>query len=812
MYISYKWLLSYLPDLDNFEPQTIAVALTDSLAEVEGISYIRNGLKNIVSAEVKSKEPHPSNDKLSVCVVYDGREERTIICGAANVRVGQTVAVCLPGGSVFNPSEEIGKQSIIRIEEKKIGSVASFGMICSAKELGIADDHDSILELEPEIQVGNELVSTLTDIVFEIENKSISHRPDCFCHKGIARELSAILKIDFVDVKHEVSLIPTADMPLDVSVKVTESLCSRFCAITLSDVVVKDSPLWLKSRLTAVGIRSVNNIVDLTNFVMLDKGQPMHAFDYDKLSNNEVTVRTAKKDEQLNALDNATYTLDESMVVITDASNKPKSIAGLIGGLDSEISNETKNIVLEAATWEMYNIRRTSRQLGVRTEASMRFEKGLDPNNALDSLKSALFYVQDLAGGEVASPIIDVYPKPREEHKISLPMPMIKRFIGIDISKDNAIEMLELLGLTHLEEESSSGETELDTEIFEIPTFRNDLKIPQDLLEEIARLYGYDNIKPTLPEKDLKPSPTNKVSKLNSKIRSILTSTGMDEVITYSFVNEKQYKVLNLSANSCLKIKNPISPELSLLRTSLIPGLISKLDYNTSQFDEFALFEIGRIIQKELDEEGIHKQPYKVSGVYYSKDSEEAFSKIKYYVESLLTKLNIPNISFSNEKLQDNSGLIKAMHPGRFCNVYSGTTQIGVLGELNLAAAHRLELDGRSSLFELDHQQLLELSSDFAQYKRISEYQFVDRDLSFWLADSIKFDEILTVINDQKDSLIQRVELLDLFTSEKNAGKKSYTISVRLQSYEKTLTEEEINKSIEQITASLIKKLKAEIR
>ncbi|MCA9383815.1 phenylalanine--tRNA ligase subunit beta, partial [Candidatus Dojkabacteria bacterium] len=453
MYISFKWLEKYLPNLNQFTNEDIAQGLTNALAEVEEFFEVRGELVNIYAGEVTKVEQHPKSDKLSVCEVNLGNKTNTIICGAPNVKEGIKVAVCLPGGKVFNPKEP---GEVLEIAEREVAGVLSKGMICSPKELGISDEHTGIMVLEDDINIGTDIRELLIDIIFEIENKSISHRSDCFSHIGIAKELAAILETDFVQPHlDEGPLGSNPELELNLDIKVSEEFCRRFTAIIIKDLVVKPSPLWIQARLSAVGVRPINNIVDVTNFIMLDKGQPLHAYDYDKLEDHTLIVRKAKEKEKVKTLDDQEHTLTNEMVVVADK-NGVEDIAGIMGGHGSQITNDTTTIVLEAANWNMFNIRKTSRTLHIRTEASTRFEKGLDPNFTEIGLVSATKLLIDLTDAEIASDVIDVYPTPREEKQVKLDTNLVQRFLGIDLTKQETIALLERLHIEKYEPENSS--------------------------------------------------------------------------------------------------------------------------------------------------------------------------------------------------------------------------------------------------------------------------------------------------------------------------------------------------------------------
>ena len=505
MLISHNWLKKYLPELDeNIEKGKLAELLTESLAEVEQIIPIKQELEMIVCAEIIEVTNVPESTKLSICKVKTSNDSelKTVVCGAPNVKPGMKVALALPGGKVFDGHSQ--NKTMITIEQKELMNITSEGMLCSSRELGLSNDHDGILEIESEMEIGKDLTAILKDYVYEIENKSLSHRPDCFSHEGIAREIAAVCNLNFIDTFHDTSLIATKTLPFELKVKVENEVCPRFDAICISDIKISSSPLWLQSFLSAVGVRPINNVVDIANYVMFDKGQPIHTYDYDKLTGAKLIVKYAKNGENALFLNEKSYTLDDSMVVITNEKTT-ENVAGIIGGSNSEISNETKNIVIEAANFNMYSIRKTSKKLGLRTESSTRFEKGIDPSITLKGLKLVTELVSDLAQGEVASELIDYYPEPKAEKVIELDLTQVKRFLGIELQTREILDYLKRLHFTIVDEEKISALTTIPDSNILIkvvsPIFRSDINIPNDLLEEIARIYGYSRFKNDITSK-----------------------------------------------------------------------------------------------------------------------------------------------------------------------------------------------------------------------------------------------------------------------------------------------------------------------
>lgn len=810
MLISHKWLKKYLPTLDELTKAQIAESLTTKLAEVEQIIAIRREIDKIIVGEVLEVNKIEESKKLTYCKVrVSDNTINDIICGAPNVKKGLKVAVCMPGGRIYDAHDE-GKT--IEITQKTMFGITSNGMICSAKELGISNDHEGIMELEDQLVPGTNLDEILKDFVYEIENKSLSHRPDCFSHEGIAREISAILNIPFKQDEINQPIVPTSELPFDLSVKVDNKDCERFSLAILSDIKVIKSPLWLICLLTATGLRSVNNIVDAANYIMFDKGQPLHTYDYDKITSKKLIVRYAKNGEKMKAIDGKEYRLEDDMMVISNG-NQVDDIAGIMGGLSSEISFETKNILIEAANFNMYSVRRTSRKLGIRSEASTRFEKGQNPEKTENSIKQALNLILDLAEGEIAHELIDYYPNPREQKVIELDLTLVKRILGIDLPVREIIDYLERINCEILDPErvpniSSTPESNLPISV-KIPKFRGDLNIEQDLLEEIARLYGYDKLTPTLPERDLQAVIPNKGLQINRLIGEIMASEGFDEIYSYTFIGKQLLERLSLNSKDNVKLINPLSPELELLRTSLIPNLIDKALLNASNYDEFSIYEKGRVIFKDIDPETkLNIQPENIAALSFSKEHKLLFYQIKTSLMSLAEGLNI-NLKFSKTIRGRFENLKNIFHPGRSAGIYLNEEIIGVISELHPKIKMDLNIKGNIAYWELDLSAISKLATFSKEYSPISIYQKVKRDLSFFIPDNAIYSDIENSINSLNLEYLIGIEFKDMYKEE---GNKSITISLKFQSLEKTLTDTEINDQMDKIVKVLEEKIKAKVR
>jgi phenylalanyl-tRNA synthetase beta chain len=810
MLISHKWLEKYLPDLNKFEPVQIADALTKSIAEVEQIIPIRQELSNIIVGEVIRVEPHSDSDKLSICqVTTDGENKIQIVCGAPNVKEKAKVAVCLPGGKVFDTDG-----NLLEIKTAKIRGVESNGMICSAKELGLSENHDTILILDNSLNLGEDLTKLIKDNVYEIENKSLTHRSDCFSHKGIAREISAVLSTTFLaETESAESLIyeESADT-LNIDVNIGEEFVKRFSALLIDNIKVADSPIWMQSRLSAIGERPINNIVDITNYVMHDVGQPLHAYDFKKLSKQKLIVRKSKAGEKVTTLDGVERTLEGEMIVITDDNSNP-NIAGIMGGEASQITEETTSVLLEAANFDMFNIRRTSRVLGLRTEASTRFEKGLDPNITMPAIKNAYTLISDTAYGELVYKPFDYYPTEIVPTKLEIDTALVNRALNLSLTKYEILDILEGLEIFEAGSESNGG-SNLNKEAQNyvtliIPTFRRDLKIKEDIIEEIARIYGYDKIVPKIPDRTITPPADHAYSRLFREISTNLVAHGFTEVKFYSFVGKKEYENANLEIEKTLKISNPIAKELSYFRNSLAPSHLKIIAENQPEYTDQKIFEISRVVEKELTDEKLHRQPWKL-GVLINTEKQtvsEAFFELKGVLTMMGHVLNT-NFNFENSTEKKFASLF---HPYMIADVKIYKTKVGNIGAIHPEIIFNFGIRGHCALLEIDLDELLPHVGKQKAYLRLSSYPKVVRDISFWIPQDVTYKDIENLVSTLDLPLLKKIKLSDSYSS-RDDNKRSYTIHLIFQSSEKTLTDEEVSKLTDFITKELEAKLKLSVR
>ncbi|HOU76493.1 MAG TPA: phenylalanine--tRNA ligase subunit beta, partial [Candidatus Dojkabacteria bacterium] len=646
--------LSRFVDISSIPFDKFLTTFSDSIAEVESVMDYGKLYHGIYVGEIREKKKHPNSEKLFVCKVNIGNNTVQVCAGAGNIEVGDKIAYIAPGNQT--PVNPYPGKPHVTIEKIKMGGEESNGMMLSEKELGIGDDHSQILILPKEFIPGQKIVDVLdlNDIVIEIENKSLTHRPDCFGIWGLSREVSAVFNLK-LELPNELDQIvnkrievkeSTNILPLNVTVRnpSNQAFVQRYMLTGLSDIKVEKSPLWLKIFLLKHDVASINNVVDITNYVMILTGQPLHAFDYDKTTGN-IIVRTGKIGEKILTLDDKVHELDQEVVVITDEKNT-LGIGGVIGGKDSSINDQTTNILLETATFDMYNIRRTSMKLGLFTDAVTRYGKGIDPELAVIGHNFCIEMLEKYAQAQLATNTYDYYPTPRKSFNISLPYSYLYKRSGLKSNELQEKQIYTILKNLELNPIERDGKVEIT-----IPTFRWDLKAKEDILEEIVRIYGYNNIRPTLPIGPYYPPEQIEDKKIKDIIRHVLRETGGNEVITYSFVGSKLYEKSNLNLDNSSKLINPLSPDLQYMRTTLIPSIIEKTQLNLGyphNQSAFMLFEIGHThIKGILNSEKLPYEFKKLSVVYTDPETKSKDSPYYSIKEQLVNIMNAMSINES---------------------------------------------------------------------------------------------------------------------------------------------------------------------
>ncbi len=798
MLISLNWLKQYI-DLDGIEINEMENALTMIGQEVEKIEIAGSNLENVVTAKIIEKEMHPDSDHLTVCKVDNGKEILQIVCGASNHKAGDKVVLAQIGAKL---SEDFV------IKKGKIRGKESCGMLCSEVELGIGSDKDGIIILPEDAPIGVPFKDYLgiNDTVFELE--ITPNRPDCLSHIGIARELSAYygkeLKYPETEIKSEISE-KTSD---NVKVSIEDSnLSRRYVTRILKNVTVKESPKWLKERIEAVGLRSINNIVDVSNFILMEMNHPNHVFDLDKIEGNEIKVKSAVKGDKLVTLDEQERELEDGDIVICD-SKKILALGGVMGGLDSEVTDNTKNILLEVAQFNPQNVRKTSRRLTLSSDSSYRFERGIDVEDSIKVINRLANLIQEVAGGEILNGYVDVYPVPHENKVAELNFERLNRFVGKVIPREKVIEILRNLEI----DVKDNGETLTLT----APSYRGDLELEQDYFEEVIRMYGFDNIENILPRVDINKNSTLDTTKLTDRVKTICASVGLKEVINYSFIPKdalQKLKFTGVSEDKLIDISNPITEDFVTMRPTLLYSLIKNAKDNMNRnVSNIRFFEVSRTFEKA---EELAKEDIKV-GIILAGENDKTlwnpkpvhydFYDLKGIVEEIFSKLKFQSFSIKRSVQTE-------FHPGRSADVFVGKEYIGSFGEIHPDVLENFGLDKKTVLVAEFNIELIKkyINKPFV-YQGIVKYPAVPRDLALVMNENILVGDVLKTI-EKIDKKVEKVELFDIYQGiGVEPGKKSVAISILLRDNSKTLEEKEINDIIDKILAKMKKDYMAELR
>ena len=822
MNVTLNWLKNYI----DFElsPSELADRLTMLGVEVESVKQLGAELEGVVVGSVGSIKPHPNADKLVLCQVDIGEtEELQIVCGAPNVREGMLAPVATIGATL-----PIG----LTIKRAKLRGETSYGMLCSEKELGLSEDAAGLMELPTDTPLGTSISEALglDDVVFELE--ITPNRPDCLSLIGVAREIRAetgnALKLPQVDFNEDAT-----DIREITSVTIeAPDLCPRYAARVIRGIKVGQSPAWLQQRLESVGVGVINNIVDITNFVLMEYGQPLHAFDYHKLTENRIVVRRAAGHENLITLDEIDRELTPDMLVIADA-EKPVALAGIMGGYDSEITETTSDVLLESAYFNPSSIRATAKALGISTEASYRFERGADIGAVLAALDRAAQLIAELAGGTICKGVVDVYPGQQPLTAIQLRPERVNFILGTTLDTPEMVQILSNLGFDvkangpgnyQAGEGTLKKSAETPKQIpssknplqVTVPTFRSDVTREIDLIEEIARVYGYDNIPTTLPKGDIPIPAPNPSTEVRKHIKHFLLAAGMMEAINYSFCDPNCFDKIRFAADhplrDVLKLQNPLSPEMSVLRTTLIPSLLENAQHNRNhQIDTIALFEIGSVFIRNSAE----KEPERVTGIFagqvgdgvYSNPYREPdFYDIKGLVEGILEVCGI--VDYTLEKTD-----APTFHPGRNAAVLSSNRQIGIFGEAHPEVLENYDLPYKAYLFDFDMEALVDAAIFTKRFEPISVYPKVERDLAIVVDKAVLSDMPTGLIYATGGELVESVRLFDVYEGEQvPEGKKSLAYAITYHSATETLTDKAVNTLHDKVVKRLNQELGAELR
>lgn len=807
--VGLDWLKELAPN--SWTPQKLAAELSLRGAGVEHIEVPAEQFAHMYVGRVTDLKKHPNADKLQLATVDVGKKTIELVCGGTNLYKGMSVVVALVGAKV----RWHGEGELTTLQAAEIRGVKSEGMICAANEIGLAaafpHAEREVMDLtDKKLKPGTPL-SVALDLdhpVFDIE--VTTNRPDLLGAIGLAREVATItgsklkppkLQVPMAKPSRILDKVGTtsyklqANLPLKVSVA-DSKLCPRYEAVVMRKVKVSPSPWWLQKRLTTAGIRPINNIVDITNYVLLLTAQPMHAFDYEKLEGKEIVVRAAKNGEKIQALDGNTYNLKDSMLVIADG-KRPAAIAGVMGGEATAITNKTTTIVFESANFDATSVRRTSQALNLRSDSSMRFEKGLSTYGTADALAMAMELAEDLAGAEVASKVIDTKRGAYVSKKYSFPVAGFASYLGIVLKNTEIKKILESLGFGVKMTAATLTAT--------VPWWRDhDIEDGRDLVEEVARIYGYHRLPSALPTGAPPKAEKNKILSLEDKAKDYLCGAGFSELYTYSFISEALLKYINWPSDSALKVFNPLSEEFVYMRPSLLPGMLDTIAQNQEILEAGKFFEVSNVYLK--NKSGLPQEASRLLAAAYSKtDSEHNFYEMKAIAQDLLLNLGITNV----EMVQADNLLY---HPARVVQLNVGKQIIGYFGQLHPKITASGKIDRAVFVAELHLDNLISVLSEHSSYKGVSLYPSIKRDLAFVVSEKTIWQDILNVISRESD-LIEKIELFDTYRGKNlGAGKKSLAVHLLLNAKNRTLEAKEADAVLEKISLALKEKFKAEIR
>lgn len=797
MRLSLNWLQDFvaLP----ISPSDLAERLTLAGLEVEGLEILEPRFKGVIVGRVEKVEPHPQADRLQVTTVFDGHRHLQVVCGAPNVRPGGVYPLA-PAGAVLADGHVL--------KPTKLRGVMSEGMLLAEDELGLSEDHSGLLELPQDLRPGQDLAAALAlqDVVLEVA--VTPNRPDCLSVYGLAREVAALLDLPLKQPSVQVQETEATVASLaGVEILAPED-CPRYTARLLVDLTVKPSPLWLRLRLQAAGLRAINNLVDVTNYVMLELGQPLHAFDFDRLRGGRIVVRRPRPgEEHFVTLDGQTRPLTPETLLICDA-EVPVAIGGIMGGLDSEVTPTTCRVLLESAYFNPTSIRRTAKRLGLQSESAYRFERGVDPEGVILALNRAAQLMADLGGGKVLRGLIDVYPQPLSSPTVSLRMARVNSVLGTDWQENQVADFLKRLQLPATV--SAPG-----TFTVAVPSFRRDLTREIDLIEEVARLGGYDQIPVTRPRLATEGKRPNKETRLREAAKELLTAQGFYEVINYAFQPERWTTWLfgDDPARQFVRLANPLSEEQAVMRRSLLPGLLETMRRNAAYLNRnLKIFEVGKVFHPEAGAE-LPAEPLLLAGLLTGARQTPSWDRpeqpVDYYdlkgvIENLLAGLLVRGADFQ-------AAAVPYLRHGT--RVVAADLELGIFGELQPTIGEKFDLAQPAWLFEFDVARLAAVALERPHFRSLPRYPAVFRDLAIILEASRPVGEVMAAIAELGHPWLVEVELFDIYTGPPvPPGEKSLAFHLTYRDPERTLTDAEVNARQEAVIAGLAVRFGARLR
>ena len=820
MNISYNWLKDYL-DFD-LQPDEVAAALTSIGLEtggVEEVQTIKGGLEGLVIGEVLTCEEHPNSDHLHITTVdVGGTEPLQIVCGAPNVAAGQKVVVAVNGTKLYDGDE------CFTIKRSKIRGVESNGMICAEDEIGIGTDHAGIIVLPAEAVVGTpakEYYNVKSDYVLEVD--ITPNRVDATSHFGVARDLAAYLKQNGkpADLKRpnvDAFKINDETPAIEVVVENTEA-CLRYSGITIKGVTVKESPEWLQNRLKVIGLRPINNVVDITNYILHGVGQPLHSFDADKIKGNKVVVRSATEGSKFVTLDGVERTLTDRDLMICNV-EEPMCIAGVFGGLDSGVTEQTRNVFLESATFHSTWIRKTARRFGLNTDASFRYERGLDPNQTIEVMKRAALLIQEVAGGTITGAVQDIYPVPVAPYRVELAYDKVNTLIGKVIPVETVKSILESLEMKIVSETAEGL-------VIDVPVYRIDVQRDVDVIEDILRIYGYnnvefsDNVKSNLSYQ----TPTDRSYKLQNLISEQLCGCGFNEILNNSLTRSAYYDSLSTyPVSHCVMLMNPLSADLNCMRQTLLFGGLESVEHNAKRKNgNIRFFEFGNCYDYNIDHKkegetlaefsedyrlGLWVSGSRVDNNWAHSNEKSSVYELKAYVENILVRLgvNLQKVIFGK--------LVNDIYSAGLSITTSSGRQLGTMGIVNPKVCKEMDIETEVYYAELSWTLLRkEIKKSKVTFSEVSKFPAVKRDLALLLDKNVQFAEIEKIATESERKLLKGVTLFDVYEGKNlPAGKKSYAVSFYLQDEGKTLNDKQIDAIMKKIQTNLEQKLGAQLR
>ena len=809
MLASIAWLKRYV-DID-VTPEELADRLTRVGLEVESVIHQGAGISGVVTGKVTAIERNPDSDHLWVCQMdYGSGEIVQIQTGAQNVKLGDMVPVATIGAELPNG---------MKLKKVKMANVYSYGMLCSANELGIdsklllPEQREGILILSPDTPIGADIkdVLGLNDTVLDID--LTANKQDCFCMTGIAREAAAVLgkTMHMPDTSVKEAAVGNVNDMMRNEIEIPE-LCSRFTNRVLKNIKIMPSPDWMQNELRACSVRPINNVVDVTNYVMMELGQPMHAYDYDTLKDHVLIVRRAKPGEHLRTLDDQDRSLTTDMITIADT-EKAVGLGGVMGGLITEVTDKTTTVILEAAAFNGPSIRRTSKALGLRSEASMRFERGVDIANCHRALDRAAHLLEEMGACETVCGIADAYPVPYKPAVVTVTPEAINTRIGVEIPKEEMIEILTRLQFDVKEEKGAL--------VITAPTWRQDVTCDADISEEIARMHSYDKIESHNPELALRQGKEDPMEEVKSEAEDYLASAGLDEVMTYTFIHPSFMDKMMLRADdsrrNVIKLMNPISDEFGVMRTTMLPSLLNTAAYNLArQAESVKIFEVGRVYLPKSLPLTEHPEERRIIGAVMSgrrndlswtsgKDSVD-FYDMKGVVEGLLAKMQLTDY----ELIPDEQVY---MHPGKSCAVRAGGKVIGYFGCLHPTAAANFDVPEETYVLELELAPLAESALRVPQYVHLAKFPGTSRDIAVVVPKEVTVQELEGVLRANAGELLKGIRVFDVYTGKQVAeGCKSVAFNLTFQAEDRTLTDGEIDPIIKNVVAKVAEAYEAQLR